>query len=60
MIVSLTVPSLGDYLHAKNLRHQLILSKDTDNQIILQFDWVRGTTDHTQPIVVASDPTFPL
>ena len=27
------------YLHAKNLRHQLNTSKDTDDQRILQFDW---------------------
>ena len=34
------------------------LSQDIDNQRIRQSDWTRGTTDYTQPTVVASDATI--
>ena len=34
------------------------LSQDIDNQRIRQSDWMRGTTDYTQPTVVASDATI--
>ena len=51
--------SLDDYLHAKNLRYQLIPSRDIDVQRILQTDLARGTPDHIQPKVVVSDATFP-
>ena len=34
----------------------VILSKDIDVQRILQSDSTRGTTGHTQPQVVVSDP----
>ena len=34
----------------------MILSKDIDVQRILQSDSTRGTTGHTQPQVVVSDP----
>ena len=48
------LPSLDDYLHAKNLRQQLIPSRDIDNQRILQYGWTSGKTDHTQPKMVVS------
>ena len=38
---------LDDYLHAKNIRDQSIHSRDIDGQGILQSDWMRGTTGHT-------------
>ena len=36
-----------DYLHVKNLRYQLIPSRDIDDQRIMQPDWIRGTTGHS-------------
>ena len=39
----------------QKLRYQLILSKDIDDQKILQSDWTRGTTGHTQPKEVVPD-----
>lgn len=48
--------SLNDYIHTKKLRYQLIPSRDIDDQGILESDWVKGTTDHTKPKVVVSDP----
>ena len=42
----------------KKLRYQLTLSRDNDNQRILQSDWMRGTTGHTQTNLVVSDATF--
>ena len=47
----------NDYLHAK-LRYHLALSPNIDDQRILQTDWTRGTTGHTQPKVLVSGPTF--
>ena len=52
------LPSLDDYLLAKSLGDSLISFIDTDDQRILQTDWARGTTGHTQPKVVVSDVTF--
>ena len=43
----------------KTLRHQLIPSRDIDDQRNLQFDWSRGTTGNTQPKVLVLDCTFP-
>ena len=53
------LPSLDDQLHAIELRYYLILSRDIDDQRILQSAWKRDTTDHNQPKVVFSDATFP-
>ena len=36
-----------DYLHVKNLRYHFIPSRDTDDQRILQSDWIRGPTGHS-------------
>ena len=36
------VPFLDGYLYAKNLRCQLIPSRDIDDQIILQSGWLRA------------------
>ena len=47
-----------DYLDAKNLRYWLIPFTDIDDQWILQSNWTRGITEHTQPKVVVSDATF--
>ena len=43
------LPSLEEYLHAKNLRYQMILSRDIVDQRILQSDWTRGIPGCTQP-----------
>ena len=43
------LPSLDDYLHARNLRDQSISFRDIDDQRILQPSWTRGKTNHTQP-----------
>ena len=51
--------SLNPHIHTKELRYQLIPSRDIDDQGILQSDWVCGKTGHTQPRVVESDPAFP-
>ena len=37
--------SLHYYVHAKNLRYQLIPSKGIDDQRILQSDWTRGISN---------------
>ena len=50
--------SLDYYLHAENLRDPTIPSKDNDDQKILQLNWVKGTTGHTQPKQVVLDATF--
>ena len=42
------LPSLDDCLHTKNLRYQLVLSGFIADKRILQFDWMRDTTGHTQ------------
>ena len=52
------LPSLDDYLYAKNIRNHSIPSRDIDDQRILQSDWPRDTTGHTQSRVVNSDTTF--
>ena len=36
----------------------MILSRDIDDQKILQSDWIRGTTGHTRSKVVVLDNTF--
>ena len=41
----------------KNLRYQLIPSRDNDDQRIMQSDWTRDTPDHTQPKAVVSNAT---
>ena len=48
--------SFGD--HLKTLRDPSILFTDIGDQRILQHNWTRGTTGHTQPEVVVSDATF--
>ena len=45
-------------LDAKKLTHHLTLSRDIDDQRIMQCDWRRGTTGHTQLKVVVSNSTF--
>ena len=52
------LPFLDNYLHAKNLKHSLTHSRDTDDQRILLSDRMGGTTGHTQPKLAVSDPTF--
>ena len=54
------LPSLDDYLHAKNLTDRLVPFRDMDNQSILQSDWIRGTTCYLQPKVVVSYAAFHL
>ena len=34
------LPSLDDYLHAKNLQHELIPSRNIDDQGITLYDWM--------------------
>ena len=40
-------------------RNQLISSRNTDDQRILESDWTRGTPGHTQPRVEVLCTTFP-
>ena len=40
-------------------RYQLIPSRNTDGQKILESDWTRGTPGHTQPKMAVLDATFP-
>ena len=49
---------LDDYLLAKNQRDCWISSRDIDDQRILQSDWMRDQTGHTQTKVVVSDTNF--
>ena len=57
MVVSdATFPS---WLYVKKTpRDQLLLSKDTNNRRVLQFDCTSGTPCHNQPNVVVLDATF--
>ena len=52
------LPFSDHYLDVKNLRYQLLLSTDIDDQRTLQSDWTRGTTNHTKTKVVVSDASF--
>ena len=47
-----------DYLNVKHLRLHLIPSRDLDDKRILQSDWTRDTSCHTQLKVVVSDANF--
>ena len=40
------LPSLDDYLYAKNIRTHTILFRNIDDQRILQSDWSRGRIGH--------------
>ena len=51
------LPLHDDYLHAKILRDYRISSRDINGLRILQSNWMRGTTAHTQPKVVVSEAT---
>ena len=42
----------------KKLRYHFILSRDVDDQRILQWDWTRDKTCQTQPKRVVPDTTF--
>ena len=55
------LPSLDDYLYAKNLRNWSIssISRDTDDKKMLHYDLMKGTAGHTQLKVVVSDAAFP-
>ena len=44
--------------HAKKLRYQLIISRDTDDKRILESDWTIDTTGPTYAKAVVSDATF--
>ena len=44
---------------SKSLKDRLIPSRDKDGQAILQSDWKRGPSGHTQPKKVISDAAFP-
>ena len=37
----------------------LILSREIDNQKMLQPDWIKDTVGYNQPKVIVSDATFP-
>lgn len=58
-VVVSDVKLLHYYLRVKNLTYRLILSRDIDNQQIMQYDWTRDTTRHTHPKVIVLDATFP-
>ena len=53
------LPSLDDWLRAKKLRNYLILSRDFNDQRILQSDWTRALSGHTHSRVIVSDLTLP-
>ena len=48
-VVVLILPSLDDFLNAKDSRYQLILSDFIAYLRILHSDWMRDTTGHTKP-----------
>ena len=52
------LPSLDDWLRAKKLRNYLILSRDFNDQRILQSDWTRALSGHTHSRVIVSDLTL--
>ena len=54
-----TATSLDEYLHAKNLRYQLIPTSGVDDLRILQSDKMGETTGRTQWKSEVSDATFP-
>ena len=53
------LPSFDKYLHAKNLKNQLIPSRDINDQRISQSDWTKGTIGHIQTKVVVLDAASP-
>ena len=52
------LPSLDGQLHTEKLTYQLILSEYTDDQTMLQSDWMRSKPTHTQQKEVVSDATL--
>ena len=42
------LPSLDNYLHAKNLTGWLISSRDIDNQRIMQSNWLKAFSAITE------------
>ena len=52
------LPSLDKYLHAKNLRYQLIFSRDINDQRILQSDWLRTFLAITEDLIFPRYVTF--
>ena len=50
--------SLDYFLQAKNLKYQLIFSRDIANQKIMQSNSIRGTPDLNKSILVVSHATF--
>ena len=51
--------SLDDYLHTKKKELHDSFFLDTDDQRILQSDWIRGKTGRNQPKELISHPTSP-
>ena len=51
--------SLDAYLHAKNLRYQMIPSKDISEEKLCNLI-LRGATGHPQTKVGVTDATFPI
>ena len=52
------LPSLDDYIYAKNIWCQLISSKNIYDKIIMQSDWMSGIPGSLLPKVEVSDATF--
>ena len=48
-----------NHFQAKNLKYQLIPSRDIDDQRLMQSNWTKSTTGHTQPKVLLLDANFP-
>ena len=44
----------------KKTKMKIILSRDIDDQIILQFAWIKGATGHTKSKKVVPHPAFAL
>ena len=53
------LPSLDDYLQAKNQREELIFSSENAEKRALRSDWKRNVTSDTQPKKVTLGANVP-
>lgn len=53
------LPSLDDYLQAKNQRKELIFSSENADKRALRSDWKRNVTSDTQPKKVTLGANVP-
>ena len=57
VVLDATFPLKANSMHKKT-KKSIILSRETDNQRILQSVWTRRKPSHTQPRLVVSDANF--